>query len=176
MERSGVTAMRKITGKQSGFTLVELLIVTIILAILAAIVVPQFAATTDDARASAYDANLAALRSAVELYRQQHSAYPGAVAATAATCVNGANETAALGNAAFVTQMTRFTNTAGQACTGTDPNQFRFGPYLKDGIPDNPLGTSNTVTVVTTGVLGLASGGTGGWRFDAVTGELVGDQ
>jgi len=163
-------------SKSSGFTLVELLIVTIILAILAAIVVPQFTATTDDARASAFDSNLSAMRAAVELYRQQHGAYPGNVGATAATCLTGANEVAAVGDASFVTQMTRFTNAAGQACTGTDPAQFRFGPYLKDGIPVNPLGTVSTVTVVATGVLGLASGGTGGWRFDSITGELIGDQ
>ena len=162
--------------KSSGFTLVELLIVTIILAILAAIVVPQFTATTDDARASAFDSNLAALRASVELYRQQHGAYPGNVAAAAAVCVNGANEVAAVGNASFATQMTRFTDTAGSACTGTDANQFRFGPYLKDGIPVNPQGTINTVTVVSVGVLGLVTGTTGGWRFDSVTGELIGDQ
>jgi general secretion pathway protein G len=170
--------MHRVNRREAGFTLVELLIVTIILAILAAIVVPQFAATTDDAEAAAFDANLAGLRSAVELYRQQHNAYPGAAAATAATCITGANETAAVGDAAWVTQMTRYTNAAGQACTGTDPNQFRFGPYLRDGIPDNPLGNppANTVTVVSTGVLGLASAGTGGWRFDSVTGELIGDQ
>ena len=159
-----------------GFTLVELLIVVIILAILAAIVVPQFTATTDDARQAAFDSNLAALRASAELYRQQHGAYPGAVGATATACVNGANEVAAVGDAAFVTQMTRFTNAAGQACTGTDPTQFRFGPYLKEGIPNNPLGTNNTVVVVTTGTLGLASAGAGGWRFDSVTGELIGDQ
>ena len=168
--------MRTDYKSMKGFTLVELLIVVIILAILAAIVVPQFTATTDDARQAAFDSNLAALRASAELYRQQHGAYPGGVAATAATCVNGANEVAAVGDAAFVTQMTRFTNQAGQACTGTDPNQFRFGPYLKEGIPNNPLGTTNTVTVVTTGTLGLASAGTGGWRFDSVTGELIGDQ
>jgi prepilin-type N-terminal cleavage/methylation domain-containing protein len=173
MEPDALSATSK---RQAGFTLVELLIVTIILAILAAIVVPQFAATTDDARDAAFDANLAGMRSAVELYRQQHGAYPGAVAAAAAACPNGANEVAAVGNAAFVTQMTRFTNAAGQACTGTDPNQFRFGPYLREGVPTNTLGTSNTVTVVNAGVLGLASGGTGGWRFDSVTGELIGDQ
>ena len=158
-----------------GFTLVELLIVVIILAILAAIVVPQFTATTDDARQAAYDANLAGLRSAIELYRQQHTDYPGAVAASAATCVNGANEASAVGAASFVTQLTRYTNAGGQACTGTDPNQFRFGPYLKEGIPNNPLGTTNTVTVVTAGTLGLTSGSTGGWRFDSVTGEFIGD-
>ncbi len=162
--------------KMKGFTLVELLIVVIILAILAAIVVPQFTATTDDARASAFDSNLAAMRAAAELYRQQHGAYPGAVAAGSATCVNGTNETAAAGDAAFVTQMTRYTNAAGEACTGTDPAQFRFGPYLKDGIPVNPLGANNNVVVVTTGELGLASAGGDGWRFDSVTGELIGDQ
>jgi general secretion pathway protein G len=161
---------------QQGFTLVELLIVTIILAILAAIVVPQFASTTNDARQSAFDTNLANLRGAVELYRQQHTAYPGGIAATAATCVNGANVASVVGSASFVTQMTRFTNAAGQACTGTDAAQFRFGPYLKDGIPTNPLGTSATVTVVTTGVLGMTSGATGGWRLDSTTGQLIGDQ
>ena len=61
---------------QRGFTLVELLIVTIILAILASIVVPQFAATTDDAKLSALDSNLASIRSAVDLYYQQHGHYP----------------------------------------------------------------------------------------------------
>ncbi len=39
----------KSSKRQSGFTLVELLIVAIILAILAAIIVPQFASTTTDA-------------------------------------------------------------------------------------------------------------------------------
>ena len=170
-------AMPKNHSRTAGFTLVELLIVTIILAILAAIVVPQFAATTDDAEAAAFDANLAGLRSAVELYRQQHNAYPGAVAATAATCVTGANQTAAVGDASWILQMTLYTNAAGQACTGTDPAQFRFGPYLRDGIPENPLATTptNTVTVINAGILGITSGGTGGWRFDSVTGELIGD-
>jgi len=170
--------MHRAVHKQGGFTLVELLIVTIILAILAAIVVPQFASTTDDARAAAFDGNLAGLRSAVELYRQQHGEYPGFAAAAAATCVNGANEVSAIGAPAFVTQMTRYTDAAGSACTGTDPNQFRYGPYLKDGMPDNPLGDppSNVIVVVTAGVLGLTTAGTEGWRFDSITGELIGDQ
>lgn len=71
----------KITPKRvlsRGFTLIELLIVVIILAILAAIVIPQFANTTNDAREGALDANLSTLRSAVELYKIQHkNVYPG---------------------------------------------------------------------------------------------------
>ena len=159
-----------------GFTLVELLIVVIILAILAAIVVPQLSATTDDASNSAYDANLANLRSIVELYRQQHSSYPGQDLSSGATCINGAADGGAAGTPAFLTQLTRYTNNAGLACTGFDTAQFRFGPYLKDGVPSNPLGTNATVTVVSTGVLGLTSGGTGGWRFDSITGEFIGDE
>jgi len=162
--------------KARGFTLVELLIVVIILAILAAIVVPQFADSANDARQSAYSTNLGNLRAVVELYRQQHGSYPGAVGATAGTCVNGAAVVSAVGSAAFATQLSKYTNAAGQACTGFDATQFRFGPYLREGVPVNPLGTTATVTVVTAGTLGLASGGTGGWRFDSVTGELIGDQ
>ena len=162
-----------------GFTLVELLIVVIILAILAAIIVPQFSAATDDANQSAYDTNIANIRAAIDLYKQQHGDYPGAVTSTGATCVNGAPVAGAVGDAAFVAQLRNYTNAAGLACTGTDPNQFKYGPYLKDDLPVNPLATTspnNTVTVVTTGILGLASGSTDGWRFDSVTGEFIGDE
>ena len=166
----------KKTDKSKGFTLVELLIVVIILAILAAIIIPQFTAATDDATQSAYDTNIANIRAAIDLYRQQHGEYPGAVASTGATCINGAAVAGAAGPVSFMTQLRNYTNSAGLACTGTDPNEFKYGPYLKDDLPDNPLGTNNTLTVVTTGVLGLTSGTTGGWRFDSVTGEFIGDE
>jgi general secretion pathway protein G len=167
--------MSIVNRRARGFTLVELLIVVIILAILAAIVVPQFADSANDARQSAYSTDLSNLRAVVELYRQQHGAYPGAIAATAGTCVNGSAVVAAVGAASFDAQLTNYTNAAGQACTGFDAAQFRFGPYLREGIPANPLGTTGTVTVVTAGTLGLTSSATGGWRFDSVTGELIGD-
>ncbi|MDJ0709608.1 MAG: prepilin-type N-terminal cleavage/methylation domain-containing protein [Woeseiaceae bacterium] len=159
-----------------GFTLVELLIVVIILAILAAIIVPQFSGATDDAEQAAYDTNIANIRAAIDLYRQQHNAYPGAVISGGGTCINGTAVVGAVGEAAFLAQLRNYTNAAGEACTGTDPNEFKYGPYLKDDLPTNPKGTTNTVTVVTAGVLGLSTGSTGGWRFDSVTGEFIGDE
>ena len=52
---------------ETGFTLVELLIVVIILARLAAIVVPQFATSTDDANESSLDTTRVNMRGAVDL-------------------------------------------------------------------------------------------------------------
>ena len=161
---------------QRGFTLVELLIVVIILAILAAIIIPQFSAATDDAAQSAYDTNIANIRSAIDLYRQQHQAYPGAVISGGGSCPAGSAAVAgAAGEPAFIAQLKNYTNAAGQACTGTDAT-FKYGPYIKDDLPVNPKGTINTVAVVTTGVLGLTSSSSGGWRFDSVTGEFIGDE
>ena len=163
---------------QRGFTLVELLIVVIILAILAAIIIPQFTAATDDATQSAYDTNIANIRSAIDLYRQQHGDYPGAVLSTGAGCPAGsANVAGAAGEPAFLAQLRNYTNAAGVACTGTDAT-FRYGPYLKDDLPNNPLGAvpNNSVTVITTGILGMTSDGNDGWKFDSVTGEFIGDE
>ncbi|MCU7878731.1 MAG: prepilin-type N-terminal cleavage/methylation domain-containing protein, partial [Candidatus Thiodiazotropha sp. (ex Lucinoma borealis)] len=62
--------MRAIKLAQQGFTLVELLIVVIILALLAAIIVPQFASSTEDAKISSLDTSLAVVRTVLDLYHQ----------------------------------------------------------------------------------------------------------
>ncbi|MFI4875113.1 MAG: prepilin-type N-terminal cleavage/methylation domain-containing protein [Blastopirellula sp. JB062] len=59
-------------SKRLGFTLIEVLIVVVILAVLAATVIPQFTDSTDDAKASSVKFNLHTLRSQIQLYRAQH--------------------------------------------------------------------------------------------------------
>ena len=164
-----------------GFTLVELLIVAIMLAILAAIVVPQFASTTTEAQESALKSDLAGIRSAIDLYRQQHGEYPAATASSGGTCTGGTAGTAALETpAAFSDHMLRYTDDLGQSCTLPVGGSFPFGPYLKENaIPVNPITNSATVVIVgaadaAAGDLTMAGDGPdGGWKYDVTSGKFI---
>src|SRR5687768_5443434 len=73
-EDKGTTG-RAMTTKRTtkhGFTLVEILIVVIILAVLATIVIPLFANSTNDARKAALVDQLHQVRVQVQLYTLQH--------------------------------------------------------------------------------------------------------
>jgi general secretion pathway protein G len=169
---------RPLDTLQKGFTLVELLIVAIILAILAAIVVPQFASTTTDAQESALRSDLAALRSAIDLYRQQHGEYPGVNASSAATCTGGTKGTGAAGTAlALRDQLVRYTNPNGDSCSlqTAGAETFQFGPYLKeDQIPANPITKSVAIEIVTAGDLEMTGTGAGlGWKYDSTNGKFI---
>src|SRR5436853_5883252 len=102
--------------RQTGFTLVEILIVVIILGILAAIVIPQFTNASQDARESALLSQLQTLRSQIELYKLQHKdKLPDLV-----TSWN---------------PLTTKTNIDGGATAPLD-----FGPYMQ-AAPTNPVNT-----------------------------------
>jgi prepilin-type N-terminal cleavage/methylation domain-containing protein len=159
-----------------GFTLIELLIVVIILAIIAAIAIPQFSASTADAQASALDSNLAAVRTALEQYKVQHTGnvYPGAVAsAGGVACPGGGTSIAAtVGANALREQLTGYTNAAGEVC-GAPGGAFRFGPYLRQGIPSEPINNSIALEITSTGARIVPAAATGGWAYDTLSGQFV---
>ncbi|MDX2503383.1 MAG: type II secretion system protein [Gammaproteobacteria bacterium] len=163
---------------QKGFTLVELLIVVIILALLAAIVVPQFASSTDDAKLSSLDTSLSHMRAAIDLYYQQHGEYPGANTAVAVACTGtdgtGLGGAGAPGEQAFLDQLSMFTDANGGACSKKELD-FKFGPYLtKNTLPDNPITSSNAFEVIATGDL-LMTGTAAdlGWKYDLNVGKFI---
>lgn len=160
-----------------GFTLVELLIVVIILAVLAAVALPQFSSSTTDAQNAAIQNNLATVRSAIELYKAQHNGiYPGASASTGGTCPTGATSGAnsAGSSGAFTDQLNYPSNASGQTCTslaGDSAAGFKYGPYLRKGIPAEATSGVSTITVTTTGAPITASGN--GWAYDTVSGQFI---
>jgi prepilin-type N-terminal cleavage/methylation domain-containing protein len=161
----------------NGFTLVELLIVVIILAILAAIVVPQFASTTDDAKSAAAKGTLANLRAAIDLYYQQHGAYPGAATSTTTATCGGTTGTAALGTKeAFQYQLSLYSKANGETCSVGDTTNFKFGPYMKKALlPPDPFADVTGVEISTSGDLNMVAtvASLGGWKYDIKSGKII---
>lgn len=62
--------------REAGFSLLELMVVVVILSVLAAVIVPRVMSRPDQARAARVEADLAALSSAVQLYRLDNFRYP----------------------------------------------------------------------------------------------------
>ena len=138
--------MSKTNRRQAGFTLVELLIVVIILGILAAVVIPQFNTAAAESKEAALASNLATIRQAVELYKVQHNdAFPGT---------------------GIIDQLTLTTDVAGST-TGT-----KYGPYLRNSFPANPISGSAAVVTGTTMPSSASGGTTGGWIYSTGNGEF----
>ena len=74
---------RKVWNK--GFTLVELLIVIIIIAVLAAIAIPKFANSSLRSKESALRSNLKISRDSIDIFRTDTGVYPAAMSDLSAT-------------------------------------------------------------------------------------------
>lgn len=174
-----MTQTRRKSARALGFTLIELLIVVIILAILAAIVVPQFANTTVDAKEATLDANLATVRGAIEQYKVQHSVYPAVTAATSTTTPTCTTPGTGLINTsqALIDQLTLASDKNGNTCSLADPVNFKFGPYLRQKLPNEPINEKGSVAaevaISTTGAKIAPTAATGGWAYDNKSGEFV---
>jgi prepilin-type N-terminal cleavage/methylation domain-containing protein len=161
--------------QDSGFTLIEILIVVILLGILASIIMPQIFVSNDDAKLNSLRTNLCNMKSAIDLYYYQHgNRYPGQY--------DEANGTAALSDAgdaadAFIAQLTQYSNANGKTSVNSGTTEYNYGPYLKGGLPINPFNNANTVTCDTsttdvTARTAVPDDGTG-WRFYTKTGILI---
>ena len=156
---------------QSGFTLIEMLIVVLLLGILAMLIIPQISVSTDDARLNTLHSNLGSMRNAIELYYHQHNeTYPGENDITGT-----ATSDAAVSATAFLQQLTQYTDIDGDVAAVRDGTHI-YGPYLKSvNLPTNPYNNSNAVVCdpAQDDITARASGGTQGWRFYPQTGVLM---
>ena len=136
---------------RNAFTLIEVLIVVIIMAVLAATIIPQFSSSTKDAKESSLKFNLHTIRSQIEMYKAHHTN----------------NEPTSTN---FVAQMTGKTDIDGtlNAANGD------YGPYIQGEIPENPFnGHNGVVAVATPGTAPTAIiAGDHGWQYDESTGDF----
>ncbi|MCX5635262.1 MAG: prepilin-type N-terminal cleavage/methylation domain-containing protein [Planctomycetota bacterium] len=141
---------------KSGFTLVEILIVVVILGILAAIVIPQFTNASTEAKQSSLQSDLQMLRSQIELYKIQHNDFlpPGTSAA------------------AFETAMTTYTMADGSAASPQAPGDGVYGPYMRK-IPSNQFVADVTAAAtVTPGTGTCPQDGSSGWWYNTADGDI----
>jgi general secretion pathway protein G len=66
--------MRRASAR--GFTLIEILVVIVIVGVLAALIVPNVISRPDEARATVAKSDIAAIMSALKLYRLDNQRYP----------------------------------------------------------------------------------------------------
>ena len=104
---------RKIYKRRSGFTLVEIMVVVVIIGLLAGIVVPMIGARLEEARRTTARTQIKAFENALEMYRMRVGRYP----------------TTQQGLEALVRRPT----------TAPIPNNYPAEPYMKE-IPLDPWG------------------------------------
>jgi prepilin-type N-terminal cleavage/methylation domain-containing protein len=131
---------------KTGFSLIELVIVVVIIAIIGAIAIPKMSRGAAGANDSAVVQDLTTMRSALDLFATEHGGtYPTA--------------------AGLLPQMTTYTDINGNT-NATKTTTFIYGPYLKS-VPLLPVGTNKGLNTITT--TGPAGTGTFGWYYDGAS-------
>ena len=134
--------------RNKGFTLVELLVVIVVLAVLAAIVLPKFMNSSKRSKESALRSDLKLLRNAVDLFRTDTGLYPKTMADLAATAKPDKGLNA-------------------DATESTINAADWHGPYLQE-VPDDPItGAADWTYSVTSGTVGEIHSSTAEKAMDA---------
>lgn len=157
----------KRTGRESGFSLVELVIVIVIIGVIAAIAIPRVTRATKGAGESALSSDLAILRNAIEMYASEHNGtYPG---------VNKAADGTAGGTMVdFTAQLIKYTNASGKT-SDTWAADYPYGPYLRKGVPPLPVGDlkGDSSVKFDADATPTADDTGAGWVYSPTSGEIV---
>lgn len=142
---------------KEAFTLVEILIVVLILAILAVIVVPKFSNASTTTRASSLADDVRILRSQLQVYKANHVAAAGYP-------VGGGTPSEAL----FVAQLTKSSDNIGNTAQAGTVG-YAYGPYIRM-MPSNPVNGKSSVLVVSdSSTLPAAASDQYGWVYQPKT-------
>jgi prepilin-type N-terminal cleavage/methylation domain-containing protein len=153
----------KFMKKARAFTLIEVLAVTVLLGVIAAIVIPAVANSGTAAKESALATDLQLLRRFILVYKAQHleigPGYPDG------------NTSAAPTEQAFIDHATRASKTTGETADPGTPD-FNRGPYLSK-IPVNPFNNKDTVQMLADGEdFPADADDSHGWIYKAATSQI----
>jgi general secretion pathway protein G len=76
IRREGIRRRTARSARQSGFTLIEIMVVVVIIGLLAAVIVPSVVNKVDEARVAKAKQDIASLETALTMFRLDNSRYP----------------------------------------------------------------------------------------------------